>query len=92
MQRIILTNNHDEGKSDKCKAYRFDSFVGTFKYISSFSSFIMKVLMMFITKVLMTFIMKVLMIRANADYCLAGGRMEVRSIKEIQAGEEVIVI
>ena len=30
--------------------------------------------------------------RANADYCLAGGRMEVRSIKEIQAGEEVIVI
>ena len=48
--------------------------------------------MMFITKVLMTFIMKVLMIRANADYCLAGGRMEVRSIREIQAGEEVIVI
>ena len=84
MQRIILTNNHDEGKSDKCKAFRFGSFVGTFKYISSFSSFIMKVLMMFI--------MKVLMIRANADYCLAGGRMEVRSIKEIQAGEEVIVI
>ena len=76
MQRIILTNNHDEGKSDKCKAFRFGSFVGTFKYISSFSSFIMKVLM----------------IRANADYCLAGGRMEVRSIKEIQAGEEVIVI
>ena len=31
------------------------------------------------------------MIRANADYCLADGRMEVRSIKEIQAGEEVIL-
>ena len=61
------------------------------EFISSFSSFNMTVLMMFIMKVLMMFIIKVLMIRANADYCLAGGRMEVRSIKEIQAGEEVII-
>ena len=31
-----------------------------------------------------------LMVRGNADYCLAGERMEVRSIREIQPGEEVI--
>ena len=31
-----------------------------------------------------------LVLRGNADYCLAAGRMEVRSIREIQPGEEVI--
>ena len=31
-----------------------------------------------------------LMFRGNADYCLAGGRMEVRTIREIEEGEEVI--
>ena len=40
--------------------------------------------------VVFTILRLTLMVRGNADYCLAGERMEVRSIREIQPGEEVL--
>ena len=40
--------------------------------------------------VVFTILRLTLMVRGNADYCLAGERMEVRSIRDIQPGEEVI--